>query len=362
MNNRLAVILILLAAGQAGCQTNDHYNPQLRHHTPEGFRNNHNHGPRPSFWKWRWERFWNSPEADPEGGYGFQVLKADTAFLAANRTEATLTWIGHATLLLQLGGVNILTDPHLTARASPVDFAGPERTVPPALDFADLPHIDVVLVSHDHYDHLDLETLERLGRQPGGPPTVFVPLGLGDWLARQGIAKVVQQDWWQSTVHLGLRIHQVPSQHFSARSPFIRDDVLWGGFVVEHPDFRFYFAGDTGYSPDFAEIGRRLGPIDLAALPIGAYAPRWFMKTMHINPAEAVRAHQDLKARYSVGMHWGTFRMTDERLDEPPKKLAAAREEAGIPAHRFFLLQHGETRRLTPLLRPKTGANSQSSR
>jgi L-ascorbate metabolism protein UlaG (beta-lactamase superfamily) len=320
----------------------------LEHHTPDGFRNNYPTGPRGSFWKWRWERFWSDLPVTPENGYDLEVLPV-RLHTPAGDGEITLTWIGHATLLLQLGGLNVLTDPHLTGRASPFSFLGPKRKVPPALSLEELPRIDVVLISHNHYDHLDRPTVVGLARQPGGSPRFFVPLGMKAWFADEGIEDVVEQDWWQHSDYRGLRIHQVPAQHFSARGLFDRNEVLWGGFVVEHPGFRFYFAGDAGYGPDFADIGARFGSIDLAALPIGAYEPRWFMKAMHIDPAEAVQAQQDLRARYAVAMHWGTFEMTDEPFDEPPQALARALQAAGRPPERFFLLKHGETRVLTPL-------------
>lgn len=347
-----ALVAALLAlTALAGCQSNPYYNPTRPHHTPEGFQNNYPHMERQSFWKWRWERLWSDVPPPPANDYEFPVIDTDLDYLRRNGTDVTLTWIGHATLLLQVGGVNVLTDPHFTERASPVSFAGPERKVPPALNVAELPRVDVVLISHNHYDHLDLPSLHMLNEQPGGPPRYFVPLGLKPWLADEGIDNVVEQDWWQYTDFRGLRIHQVPAQHFSARTPWDRNETLWGGFVVEHPELRFYFAGDTGYSRDFRDIRERLGPPDLAAIPIGSYEPRWFMKAMHVNPAEAVQVHLDLEARYSVAMHWGTFEMTDEAIDEPPRALARARRANGVPAGRFFVMTHGETRRLEPLLR-----------
>jgi L-ascorbate metabolism protein UlaG (beta-lactamase superfamily) len=342
----LAPVLLL-----TGCTaSNPDYRADHPHHTPEGFRNNYPHMEPQSFWKWRWERIWVDVPPPPRNGYRFEVVNGNAAELRANRSETKLTWIGHATLLLQVGGVNVLTDPIFSERASPVGFLGPQRKVPVPIPLAELPHIEVVLVSHNHYDHLDLPTLRALNAQAGGPPTFFAPLGVGALLRDEGIGTVVEQDWWQFTELQGLRIHQVPAQHFSARTPFDRNEVLWGGFVVEHPALRFYFAGDTGYSRDFADIGERLGPIDLAALPIGSYEPRWFMRAMHINPDEAVQAHRDLGARFSVAMHWGTFEMTDEAIDEPPKALARALQAQRVPPERFFVMKHGETRRLAPLL------------
>lgn len=360
---------------------NPYYDPAKPHTTPRGFRNNYSFEQRTGrdVFRWLWRRFWGAPDAqdDPTpngggspGGAGVRragrlgvhapEMAVEGAFLRANRAEPTLTWVGHDTLLLQLGGLNVLTDPQFSARASPLQRIGPRRKVPPALSPAELPHIDVVLISHNHYDHLDRASVQALQGQAGGPPRFFVPLGLRRWMAAAGISGAVEQDWWEQSECQGLRIHQVPAQHFSQRTPWNRNCILWGGFVVEHPALRFYFAGDTGYTRDFADIAARIGPMDLAALPIGAYEPRWFMQPMHINPAEAVQAHLDLRARRSVAMHWGTFRLTEEPLDEPPRALASALRAAGVPPEEFWLLRVGETRRLSALLRePGVSARSE---
>jgi len=344
------VLPVLLGLALQACQGSPYDDPAKAHHTPEGFRNIYPHPPRGSFFAWRWQRWRDGLPARPKEGYRFEVMTPDAAWLRANRSETAITWIGHATLLLQVGGINVLTDPQFSRRASPFSWIGPQRVVPPALSLGQLPHIDVVLISHNHYDHLDLASVRGLAAQPGGPPRFFVPLGLKRWFAREGIETVTEQDWWDHADLLGLRIHQVPAQHFSSRTPWDRNATLWGGFVVEHPSLRFYFAGDTGYSPHFAEIRARLGPPDIAALPIGAYEPRWFMRAMHINPAEAVQAMQDLRARLGLAMHWGTFELTDEAIDEPPRALARALGEAGIMPERFLVLKHGEMRRMAPLL------------
>jgi N-acyl-phosphatidylethanolamine-hydrolysing phospholipase D len=347
MKFRLIMILgITSALLLAASRSNPDYNPAKSHHTGNGFRNNYPQPPRQSFWKWQWDRLTKGVPEDPKQGYGFALLKPDVAFLSANRDEPTLTWIGHSSFLLQVGGVNILTDPHLTERASPVSFAGPRRHVAPAFDFVTLPHADAVVISHNHYDHLDLGTVTRLNRQAGGPPMFFVPLGLKEWFRTQGIDNVKELDWWESADHMGLRFTLAPVQHWSSRTLRDRDKTLWGSWVIEHPRLRFFFGGDFGYSPDLADIGRFFGSFDLAMLPIGAYDPRWFMSVMHANPEEAVRAQRDLNARYAVAMHWGTFRLTDELLDEPPRKLAEALAAAGVASERFFVMKHGETRKL----------------
>ena len=358
----MRTLIILLAALLLGCSwSNPYYDPDKAHHTPEGFRNNYPFVEREMSLQWRWQQFWRTLPRPTESNARPNPLAADVEVLRANRNEPTLTWIGHATLLLQVGGVNVLTDPYFSERASPVSFAGLRRSAPPALALDELPPIDVVLISHNHYDHLDLSALTGLQTQPGGPPRIFVPLGIEPWLADEGIRNVVEQDWWESSEYLGLRIHLVPAQHDSARGWFDHNRTLWGGFVVEHPLLRFYFAGDTGYTRDFADIAERLGPVDLAALPIGGYEPRRFMEAMHMNPAEAVQAHRDLQARYSVAMHWGTFAMPDEPLGEPPKALAQALAESGVPPERFLVMRLGETRPLSPLLGKPTAPQAAAS-
>lgn len=273
----------------------------------------------------------------------FPVLKPDAAMLKANRNASTLTWIGHSTFLIQVGGLNIITDPHLSERASPFAFAGPRRMVPPAMTYAELPPLDIALVSHNHYDHLDEKTVRRLAREH--PQLKFVvALGMAAWFRRRRIRNVVELDWWQATAALGASITAVPVQHFSGRGPSDRNATLWCGFIVEIAGLKIFFAGDTGYSRDFVDIGARFAPVDLALIPIGAYEPRWFMRPVHVDPAEAVRIHQDLQSRQSVAMHWGTFQLTAEFADEPPRQLGVALEASGIPASQFLVFQHGETR------------------
>jgi L-ascorbate metabolism protein UlaG (beta-lactamase superfamily) len=287
---------------------------------------------------WQWER--RSPRSTT-----FPLAENDPAFLKGNRTERTVTWVGHSTLLVQVGGINILTDPHFGQRASPVGFAGPKRYTPPGIRIEDLPDIDIVVISHNHYDHLDRPSIEALwARRTDDGPTFFVPLRMKSWFENLGVDRVVELDWWDSASWKTARVHAVPVQHWSSRSPFDRNQVLWAGWVVEISDFRFFFAGDTGYSPDFKEIGERFGGFDLSAIPIGAYAPRWFMKDAHCNPAEAVQIHQDVGSIQSVGIHWGTFPLTDEPYDEPPQLLRDAMEEAGLSPAQFWTLDHGETR------------------
>ena len=327
-------------------ETDPATDPVKPHHTSEGFRNNYPHPVRASFWAWKWEQWRDGVPREPEGGWHFPLEHPDIVALTENRDEPSLTWIGHATVLLQLDGMNILSDPQFSDRASPVSFAGPRRLLPPALALAELPHIDIVLISHNHYDHLDVESVKALARQAGGPPRFYVPLGLASWFKDIGIEVEVEMDWWQARQDHALTVHFVPSQHWSGRTLWDRDQTLGGGFVLEHPRFRFLYTGDTGYSRDFADIQQRFGSFDLAAIPIGAYEPRWFMAPQHIDPEEAVRIHQDVHARQSVAVHWGSFVLGDEPLDEPPRRLAQALAAAGVPHDAFWVLRHGETRRL----------------
>lgn len=328
--------------------------PQPLHHarhTSAGFENNYGDLPRASFLKWQWERITQGLPKPPANGYRFPMAHPDVAFLKANRTVDTLTWIGHASALVQINGVNILTDPVFSERASPFSFAGPKRKTPPGMTLDQLPHIDVVLISHNHYDHLDKPSIEALNRQLGGPPRFLVPLGVKAWMTGIGVTNAEEFDWGDETRAAGLDIWFAPAQHWSARTPFDRAKTLWGSWVVKtrkdaaHP-YSLFFAGDTGYSPDFRDIGARFGGFDLALIPVGAYDPRWFMHAQHVDPEEAVRIFEDLHAKKAIGIHWGTFELTDEPLDEPPRRLADAVRHAGLPADAFTVLEHGETIRL----------------
>lgn len=254
-----------------------------------------------------------------------------------------VTFVNHATVLLQMDGVNILTDPIWSERCSPVSFAGPKRVVPPGLRFEQLPTIDVVLLSHNHYDHLDVSTLRRLADEHR--PRILVPLGNRRVLDRAGVRGAEELDWWQSVeVRDGVRVAAVPAQHFSGRGMFDRDRALWAGFVVSGPAGSAYFAGDTGFGAHFEEIRDRFGPPRLALLPIGAYRPEWFMSRVHTSPDEALRAHRILGAGTSVGIHFGTFRLADDGQDEAPARVEALLCEGAAPRPRFWVLGFGESR------------------
>ncbi|MDX7950461.1 MBL fold metallo-hydrolase [Lichenihabitans sp. Uapishka_5] len=260
--------------------------------------------------------------------------------VAAN--EAAFTFIGHSTYLIQLPGVRLLTDPVFSERVSPFSFVGPKRVRRPGLSLAEVPPVDVILLSHNHYDHMDLASLRALAERDS--PTIVTGLGNGRYLERRGIGPVIELDWWERReLRPDLAITYVPAQHWSSRWALDRRRMLWGGHWVEAAGGRLYFAGDTGYFPGFTQIRDRLGTPDAAILPIGAYEPRWFMRTQHMDPADAVQAHVELGAGLSLAAHWGTFQLTDEGIEAPVLALAAARRDRGVPDAAFQVPRPGET-------------------
>ena len=266
-------------------------------------------------------------------------VKNDGAALRGAGRDA-LTWIGHATYLVQLGGRTVITDPILSPRVAIVP-----RNAPPGLTHETLPHIDVVTVSHNHYDHMDLPTLARLARAPE-PPAIVVPTGLAAAMRKIGYRDIFELGWWQTAEVRDLAITLVPAQHWSRRGLTDTDETLWGGFVIEGGGVRAYHSGDTAYFSGFAEIGRRMGPIDAAMLPIGAYDPRWFMRAQHMNPEDAVQAFVDLGAKRFFAMHWGTFKLTDEPIGEPPVFTRDVWRERGLDEAALEIPAIGETIRL----------------
>ena len=271
------------------------------------------------------------------------AMENDGTMLRSNDATPTATWIGHATLLIQLDGLNILTDPHWSDRASPVSFAGPKRLVPPGLRFEHLPPIHLVLISHDHYDHLDVQTVRRLARLHR--PQFLVPLRLQQWFEEMEVPNVRELDWWDSQKIQDSVVTCVPVQHFSGRTLWDRNRRLWSGWAVQGNSGHFFFAGDTGYYPElFKEIRRRLGAFDLAAIPIGAYLPPYMMKFVHSTPEQALQILSDIGAERFLAMHWGTFDLADEPIGEPPKRLAAETHRLGLDPKRVWVMQPGETR------------------
>lgn len=345
---------------------NPFHDPRQPHHRPDGFTNPGRDDVVKSLaqvLRWRVDaarqRLPRPPtEAIPTARPDLARLHAYAAAHAAHAAAAppSVSWLGHASVLMQMGGLSVLTDPVFSERVSPLPGVGPKRHQPPGIAPQDLPHIDLVLISHNHYDHLDDASVRQLAAQPGGAPLFVVPLGLKGWLAARGIESAVELDWWQ--VHRVGRTAEVmllPAQHWSARGLNDRQLTLWGGFAVFSDDCHLFYAGDTGYSREFARVREHFaqrqrpecgGGFDLALLPIGAYAPRWFMAAQHIDPEEALKIHADLGAKRMLGIHWGTFALSDESIDEPPRALRQCMAAHGIDEARCWLMAIGETRGL----------------
>jgi len=371
------------------------------HHSGRSFRNPWpNARPQGLLGLLRWvvvERLTRQRRADPSPAAFPRVPPAFDAPRAAPG-RLTATWVGQSTFLLQIGGYNVLTDPVWGRRASPVSFAGPARWVPPGIDFDALPPVDLVLVSHDHYDHLDKPTVRRLAER--FPAAVWLaPLRLGDWLRARGVRVVREADWWDVASVLGpphapqaqhapqsaappggpsvgtlpdspqapapepgdaaqsvaVQVTCVPAQHFSGRWAVGRNTTLWCGWALHAGGRRVLFTGDTGRHPEFAAIAGRCGPFDLVLVPIGAYEPRWFMRPVHMNPEDAVAVYAELcgptftapPRPLLAAMHWGTFKLTDEPMDEPPRRMRAAWRSAGFDDRSLWVPAHGETRVVT---------------
>ena len=323
----------------AGCGGPEYKGPPSDHFDGQQFYNQEPFTKK-SFWtliKWQLTR--ERPE------WVWQALPPRQEELPERVTgdDLRVTYINHATLLIQYHGLNILTDPVWSERVSPFSFIGPKRYHDPGVALEKLPPLDLIFVSHSHYDHMDLATLRRLAERAPLTPVV-TPLGNAELIRREtGFVTVSELDWWQSLpLKDGLRLHLVPGQHWSARSRFDTNRRLWGGFVLEAPTGPVYFAGDTGWGPHFAQIRERLGAPRFAALPIGAYEPRWFMQDSHLNPDDAVRAHQALGAANSLGIHFGTFSLSDEAQFAPSRDLAHARALHGLADEAFRTLAPGE--------------------
>lgn len=358
-----AAIALTLSSAVLAC-SNESAQPagQPTHHRQGGFQNTHTEfQPKGLLTLARWRfQAWRD-DLPPPPRQATPIIVPDLGFIQSNAKagaamQPAVTWVGHATVLAQFGGINLLTDPMFSQRASPLSFIGPTRAQRPGLWFNEMPHIDLVLISHNHYDHLDQASVQALAAQSGGAPLFVVPLGVKAWFTALGIARVVELDWWQSHRIGAVEVVMTPVQHGSGRGLTDRMETLWGGYAVFSQQLHLFFAGDTGYSKDFADIRTRFaqrqtsalgGGFDIALLPIGGYEPRWFMREQHLNPEEAVRVHHDLAAKASLGIHWGSFAITDEALDEPPRALAAARKALSVPDKAFFTLALGETRQLS---------------
>ena len=277
-----------------------------------------------------WDRLFDDDAARSpvETGITIPVERAPRARFAAPWTDGVrATWVGHSTVLLELDGMRVLADPIWSDRCSPVSWAGPQRFHEPGVAFDDLPELDAVIISHDHYDHLDQPTIERLAKRG---VTFYVPLGVGSHLKKWGVTRVVELDWWGEAVVTGkqgqkMRLIATPARHFSGRGPIDRDRTLWASWAIVGPTQRAWFGGDTGYFQGFKEIGERLGPFDLTIIPIGAYDEAW--RDVHLNPEEAVQAHLDVRGRAMMPIHWGTFNLGFHAWNEPPQRLLRAAQD-----------------------------------
>lgn len=337
----LNLILILFLFNS--CMTNQ---PHAKsHHTGDGFKNTN-----PKFvelglgslLKWMNSRWKVEHSIDPNDYPAFPVLNNDGGLLRENNSKLSVTWVGHATTLIQMDGVSILTDPIWSDRCSPVSFAGPKRFTPPGIQLENLPNIDVVIISHNHYDHMDLPTLLDLEKK--FHPTFIVGLGNRESLLKEGLGFVIELDWWENTKIKEVSIYFTPAQHFTGRGIFDRFETLWGSYVIEGRREKVYFAGDTGYSPHFKEIAEKFGKLDIAILPIGAFEPRWFMAGVHVDPEQAVQAFEDLQAKNFIPMHYMTFVLSDEKLDSPIPLTIQAFQAKRMELSRLIALKIGESR------------------
>jgi L-ascorbate metabolism protein UlaG (beta-lactamase superfamily) len=255
-----------------------------------------------------------------------------------------ITFVNHSTFLIQVDGINILTDPVWSDRTSPFQWAGPKRMRPPGIRFEDLPKIDVVLLSHNHYDHLDLITMKKLFEKY--QPKIITALGVKAFLDSKKISGAIDLDWWEkSSLTDSIEIQAVPAQHFTSRGMFDRDATLWCGFVILRPGGNIYFVGDTGYNEYiFKEIGERCYPIDVALIPIGAFKPEWFMSPIHCSPLEAVNIFKEIKTRRAIATHFGTFPLADDGEDDPITGLTTCLEQAGVEKENFIVMKEGEAK------------------
>jgi N-acyl-phosphatidylethanolamine-hydrolysing phospholipase D len=266
----------------------------------------------------------------------------------------SLTWLGHASFLIRTGGLTILTDPFLSDYASPFAGLGPKRYVPPGLHFDELPEIDAVVISHNHYDHLDDRSIREISLKGRGTAAAVVPRGLRGFFERRGFSDIRELEWGEGTLlrksssSSSISLSCLPCIHFSGRTPFDRNATLWCSWSIVAPALKVFFAGDTGYGSVFAETGARHGPFDLALVPIGAYEPASIMRPVHCDPEEAVSLGRDVRAATLVAMHWGTIVLTDEPPFEPPERFRAAASRAGFSDGRAWVMRIGETRAISP--------------
>ena len=342
----LMVLIFALLSGLTACGSNGVvFDPNKPHHGDGRFVSSKE----ASFFGHMFMRMReDDPEARDPADIATIVGEADQALIESAADRPRVTWIGHATALVQYRGVNYLTDPHLTQYPFRYEMWVEPRYTQPALTFEQMPPIDFVVISHNHYDSLDHRTVELFGDSV----LWYVPLGLKAWFVEHNISpeRVVELDWWQShRYNQRVEVTLTPAEHWSRRNAWDTNKTLWGGWAIRIEDFNSYFAGDTGYHPEyFRDIGDRLGPFRLALIPIGAYAPRYFMGPAHIDPSQAVDVHLEVRAEQSVAIHWGTFQLTIEPILEPRQLLRAELELRGIAQSRFQAVKIGDTLILDP--------------
>ena len=340
MKNGVCPLLFVLALPLYACASGVQFDPARAHHGDGKFISKKEG----SFFS---HFFMRQREPDPlppdPSEIATIVGEADLELIAAPAERPRATWIGHATTLVQYRGINYLTDPHLTQYPFYFEMFVKPRYTRPALTFDQLPPIDFVVISHNHYDSLDHRTVDMFGDSV----LWYVPLGLKAWFLNRGVSaeRVVELDWWDShRFNQRVEVTLTPAEHWSRRTPWDTNETLWGGWAVTIDGFKSYFAGDTGYHDRyFRDIGRRLGPFRLALIPIGAYAPRYFMAPAHIDPAQAVDVHLQVNARQSMAIHWGTFQLTIEPILEPARLLRAEMEKRGLPLEQFQPVKIGDT-------------------
>lgn len=311
----------------------DHFDGRYFHNIPERYR---------TFKELLAWLFTRKPVPWPEH---IEIDKFPKPKPRSEENELLVTFVNHATVLIQWNGMNFLTDPIWSERASPFTWTGPKRVHEPGIAWEDLPKIDVVLISHNHYDHMDEKTLQNLVSRDN--PLVISGLGNGAIMRELGVPKTTELDWWQTTqVNHDWSVTYVPGQHFSARWPWNKDKALWGGFVIQGNHGSVYFVGDSGEGEHFQQIGDKFGPVRLALIPIGAYEPQWFMKPAHISPREAIDVHKTVKANKSIAIHFGTFPLSDEGIDQPLKDLKEELHKAKVTENDFMILKPGESRQI----------------
>lgn len=353
--------LVFLFFCLVGCSNTSlvYNNDKKAHHTENGFKNIHIEDPNKGFFDYLSMRFLgDEPWADHIALSNTVAFQAVDVVLITEPKVPQITWFGHSTFLIQRDGINILTDPIFSNRASPTSFAGPKRYTKHAIDYDKLPNIDWVIISHNHYDHLDVDSIEMLVKKSliqTHPIQFVVPLGLQKILLNNDVlaANIHELDWWQSTTAKNIKVEALPSQHWSSRSLGDMRQTLWASWAITfntqtdentNSQYVIWFAGDTGYNKvQFREIGNYLGASDLALIPIGAYAPRWFMQPYHVNPEEAIKLHQDVNSLLSIGMHWGTFPLTAEAPMAPVEELTRQKQLMNINDAAFITMSIGQT-------------------